>query len=64
VLLGITQQTSDALVRAMAKHPGDRFSSYEELQMALEAARSSLLVQQVREAGAPASGKSWWRKKK
>jgi serine/threonine protein kinase len=64
VLLGITQQTSDALVRAMAKQPGDRFSSYEELQMALEAARSSLLVQQVREAGAPPSGKSWWRKKK
>jgi serine/threonine-protein kinase len=60
VLLGISQQTSDALVRAMAKQPNDRFASYEELQMALEAARSQLLVQQVREAGAPAS-KSWWR---
>ena len=48
VLLGITQLTSDALVRAMAKQPGDRFKDYEELQMALEAARSELLVQQVR----------------
>jgi eukaryotic-like serine/threonine-protein kinase len=64
VLVGITPLTSDALVRAMAKQPGDRFADYEELQMALEAARSQLLVQQVREAGHVPSNKSWWRKKK
>lgn len=64
VLLGITQLTSDALVRAMAKQPGDRFKDYEELQMALEAARSELLVQQVREAGQDSPNKSWWRIKK
>jgi serine/threonine protein kinase len=64
VLLGITQLTSDALVRAMAKQPGDRFADYEELQMALEAARSELLVQQFREAGQQPPNKSWWRKSK
>jgi serine/threonine protein kinase len=64
VVPAITDLTSDALVRAMAKQPGDRFADYEELQMALEAARSLLLVQQVREAGQSPSAKSWWRKKK
>ncbi len=63
VLLGITEGTSNALVRAMAKDPGDRFKDYEEMQMALEAARSQLLVQQVREAD-QTPNKSWWRKKK
>jgi serine/threonine-protein kinase len=63
VLLGITEGTSNALVRAMAKDPGDRFRDYEEMQMALEAARSQLLVQQVREAD-QTPNKSWWRKKK
>jgi serine/threonine protein kinase len=60
----ISPLTSDALVRAMAKEPQDRFSTYEEMQMALEAARSQLLVQQVRDASHGSSGKSWWRKKK
>jgi eukaryotic-like serine/threonine-protein kinase len=64
VLPSITQLTSDALVCAMAKQPPDRFQTYEDLQMALEAARSQLLVQQVREAGHSPSAKSWWRKKK
>ncbi len=42
----ITQPTSDALVKAMAKNPADRFLSYDEFIMALEAARSFLLRQQ------------------
>ena len=42
----ITQPTSDALVRALAKNPADRFLSYDEFIMALEAARSLLLRQQ------------------
>ena len=43
----ITQPTSDALVRALAKNPADRFLSYDEFRMALEAARSQLLVQTI-----------------
>jgi serine/threonine protein kinase len=59
----ITELTSDALARAMAKQPSDRFESYEEMQMALEAARSHLLIQQVREAEQeqPAAAKKWWK---
>lgn len=40
----ITAPTSDALVRAMAKKPAERFQSYDELVMALTAARSQYLV--------------------
>ena len=43
VLPEITQTTSDALVKAMAKNPSDRFLSYDEFIMSLEAARSLLL---------------------
>src|SRR5277367_2617295 len=65
VVPAITQLTSNALVQAMAKQPGERYATYEDLQMALEAARSQLLVQHFRDPGAgpAASGKSWWRKK-
>jgi serine/threonine-protein kinase len=65
VVPAITQLTSDALVNAMAKQPGERYATYEDLQMALEAARSQLLVQHFRDPGAgpAAAGKSWWRKK-
>jgi eukaryotic-like serine/threonine-protein kinase len=64
----LTQPTSDALVRAMAKSPSDRFQSYDEFIMALTAARSQLLVSQMRsqarsDAIARASGtRSWWRR--
>ena len=61
----ITQLTSDALCRAMEKNPAHRFPTYEDFRMALEEARSCLLVQQVRaaeQADQPASGKSWWRR--
>jgi serine/threonine protein kinase len=44
----ISAPTSDGLVRAMAKNPGERFQSYDEFIMALEAARSQLLVSQLR----------------
>jgi serine/threonine protein kinase len=54
----ITELTSNAIVRAMAKEPGDRFESYEEMQMALEEARSHLLVQQVQQAGEQPQGKN------
>ena len=61
VVPAISQTTSDALARAMAKNPGDRFADYQEMGMALEQARSELLVQQVRQADQRPSGKSWWR---
>jgi len=59
----ITEMTSDAIVRAMAKRPEDRFENYEEMQMALEAARSHLLVQQHRETEQQSPAKSsWWKR--
>ncbi|MGD1086209.1 MAG: serine/threonine-protein kinase [Verrucomicrobiota bacterium] len=45
----ITQLTSNALSRAMAKHPSERFETYDELVMALESARSHLLVGHYRQ---------------
>ena len=69
VVPGTTQPTSDALVRAMAKNPKERFQSYDELIMALTAARSQLLIQHVRDqerggGGAPRGvpARSWWRR--
>jgi len=61
VVLEITQPTSDALVRAMAKRPRDRFQSYDELIMALTLARSQLLMHQS-QADAPKRKPSWWRR--
>jgi serine/threonine protein kinase len=64
----ITQPTSDALVRAMAKSPADRYQSYDEFIMALTAARSQYLVNHFRNqaaaesGGGRASGRSWWRR--
>lgn len=52
----ITQPTSDALWRAMAKKPADRFQSYDEFTMALTAARSQLLVAQFRPGHGSGSG--------
>ncbi|RME96432.1 MAG: serine/threonine protein kinase, partial [Verrucomicrobia bacterium] len=40
----ISVPTSEAITRAMAKDPAERFQSYEEFRMALEAARSQYLV--------------------
>ncbi len=61
VVRSISQTTSDVLVRAMAKNPEERFATYEEMWVALEAARSYLTVQQFQSEN---STKSWWRKKK
>jgi serine/threonine protein kinase len=63
----ITQLTSDALVRAMAKNPADRFQSYDEFAMALYSSRSIYLVdyykkQQASEGKPNAQTKSWWRR--
>jgi serine/threonine-protein kinase len=60
----ITQATSDAIMKAMEKNPADRFLSYDEFQMAFEAARTYLLLQSQQPA--PKKGKtttSWWKKK-
>jgi len=62
----ISQATSDALVRAMAKNPADRFQTYDEFIMALEAARSILSVQEFQQS-APVGGgggkhRGWWKR--
>lgn len=40
----VSQATSDAICRAMAKKPVERFASYDEFRMAFESARSQYLV--------------------
>lgn len=64
VLPEVTQPTSDALVRVLAKNPADRYLSYDEFSMALQAARSQLLVQQYAHSDdpKPKSKTSWWRR--
>src|SRR2546422_2399665 len=64
VLPEITQPTSDALVRVMAKNPADRFLSYDEFKMAFEAARTYLLVQESQMAAKKPKKPptSWWRR--
>jgi serine/threonine protein kinase len=66
VLREISQSTSDALARALAKNPGERFLSYDEFIMALEAARSQLLFQQTQlpeETREPKRMTSWWKRR-
>ena len=65
VMPEISQPTSDALARSLAKNPGERFLSYDEFRMSLEAARSQLLVSQYQQADQPQQPKrmtSWWRR--
>lgn len=68
VVPGITLPTSDAVARAMAKNPAERFQSYDEFIMALTAARSQLLVEHFRNqsrqdpAGGAKAGRGWWRR--
>jgi len=62
----ISLATSDALCRALAKNPGERFLSYDEFIMALEAARSQLLFQQTQTpapANEPKRMTSWWKRR-
>jgi serine/threonine protein kinase len=64
VIPEITQATSDAIMKAMEKNPADRFLSYDEFQMAFEAARTYFLLQsQQTQAKKPKSTTSWWKKK-
>ena len=61
----ISQPTSEALCRALAKNPGDRFLSYDEFIMSFEAARSLLLRQQTQSTPGEQQPKrmtSWWRR--
>jgi serine/threonine-protein kinase len=73
----ISQDTSDALARAMEKKPSNRFRTYDEFIMALTASRSQLLVRQLHvdeepeaepqappeEPGPPDQNRSgWWRR--
>jgi eukaryotic-like serine/threonine-protein kinase len=64
VVLDITEPTSDALVKVMAKNPGDRFLSYDEFIMALTTARSKLLVQQYTQEGQTKvkAKTGWWKR--
>jgi len=65
VLPEISQPTSDALVKVMAKNPADRFLSYDEFTMALYAARSQLLIKQStqpEDSPKPKAKTSWWRR--
>ncbi|MDB6067972.1 MAG: Serine/threonine protein kinase [Pedosphaera sp.] len=58
----ISQEGSDTILRAMAKHPADRYQSYDEFILAMTAARSQLLVQQYSE-DSPVKAKGWWKLK-
>ncbi len=63
VLPEVTQPTSDALSRVLAKDPGQRYPSYFEFRMALEAARAQLLRQLSTQPEQPNPKKtSWWRR--
>jgi serine/threonine-protein kinase len=66
VVPGTTLPTSEALVRAMAKKPTDRYGSYDEFIMALTAARSQLLVEHFRSQSRQETGekaaRGWWRR--
>ena len=57
-----SQATSDALAQAMAKDPNQRFPTYFDFRMALEASRGNLLIA-IHRPGEPEKGiKSWFRR--
>jgi serine/threonine protein kinase len=61
----ITQLTSDAIAICMAKDPAQRYATYGQLQMALENARSQLLIENLKHQqseGKREHGRSWWRR--
>jgi len=66
VIPEVSQRTSDALVKVLAKNPADRFLSYDEFRMEFEAARTYLLIQQVNQQTPQGKGiktkTSWWRR--
>jgi serine/threonine protein kinase len=57
----ISQPTSDALAKAMAKAPAERFEGYDEFIMALEAARSQYLVASYVNPKEARRSRGWWR---
>jgi serine/threonine protein kinase len=59
----VTEFTSNALLQAMAKNPAERFETYDDLTMALEASRTNLLRQRFHQSEKSASpARSWWRR--
>jgi len=60
----ISQAGSDAILRSMAKFPHDRFGSYDEFVMSMQAARSQLLVQMYSSQGRASSDAKavWWKR--
>ena len=62
----LSEPTSAAIERAMAKNPADRFLSYDEFIMTLEAARSQLHVRQQLQSspqgGTSKAKTSWWKR--
>jgi serine/threonine protein kinase len=60
----VTVPTSDAIMIAMAKRPQDRFPSYGDVSVALELARSQLLVQSMKQQQAQLKKETrrfWWK---
>lgn len=64
----ISQATSDAIATAMAKDPAQRFPTYADFKMALEASRSFLLIQTMQQSDPepppppPPGHSSWWKR--
>ena len=57
----VSEPTNDAIIQAMEKSPADRYGSYDELIMALTAARSQLLVRKFRRRHGGSKSSSWWK---
>ena len=67
VVLDISQSTSDALVKVLAKDPKDCFLSYDEFKNALEFSRAHLLISRSTQGSTPSgsgpkSKTGWWRR--
>src|SRR5262249_18723130 len=60
----ISPPTSDVLMKVMAKRPEERYLSYDEFRMEMEAARAKLLIQMSTQSVPKQSPKktSWWRR--
>ena len=58
----ITDQTNAALVRAMAKAPTERFETYFDFRLALEAARGAILLSIHRPGEGDKGFKSWFKR--
>lgn len=58
----ILQKTNDALLIAMAKAPAERFPTYFDFRMALEAARTELLFSIHRPGESEKGFKSWFKR--